>query len=302
MPLATRLSNLHLLLHVPSFARWPLELRFFCGDVYESWIQRSAATTAPMHRNIRVHRDFEVKKDLSKGDDTSIFKSFGEGSSYPTSSRDVKDIDPTYRPIKGHVEVGQALEARSEALKCICCKEKGNPHLEMIAICPEQRCQAPSHVACLSQRFLESEQSQEIVPVEGQCPRCRTTLKWVDLVKELTLRMRGEKEIKRLMKPSKKKVASQAEPREILSEEEDEDAFLEELEEGCALEDVIDEPHQHEVEDLTSDDEWETFSASSKVSESHSTIPAGKNSKRYAKTETGLSPVVEDSDDWASDV
>ena len=295
MPLATRLSNLHLLLHVPSFARWPLELRFFCRDVYESWVQHSAAMAAPMERNIRVHREFEVKTNQSNGEDPAIFKPLGEGS-----KRDIKDIDPTYRLIKAHVELGQALEARPEGSKCICCKEKVDPHLEMVTICPEQRCQAHSHMACLSQRFLESEQSQEVVPIEGQCPRCRTTLKWVDLVKELTLRMRGEKEIKRLMKPSKKKPAGQAEPQDSLSEEDDEDAYLEELDEDCSPEDVIDEPHQHEVVDLMTDDEWETFSVSSKTSEPNSVLRAGEENKWHMSVEAGLSPVVEDSDDWAS--
>ena len=35
--LTDKLSNLHLLLRVPYFSQWPLEVRFFSEDVYKVW-------------------------------------------------------------------------------------------------------------------------------------------------------------------------------------------------------------------------------------------------------------------------
>ncbi|MCJ1324266.1 Slx4p interacting protein [Thelotrema lepadinum] len=255
---------------------------------------------APGHRNIRVIRQFELDKHQLHRMAGSNASSVRATPRDPTLQRDIRDIDPTYWPIKGQVEAGQALEAQVEDLKCACCKGKVDPHLEMVTICPEQHCQAPSHMACLSQRFLESEPSQEVLPIQGQCPKCESALKWVDLVKELTLRMRGEKEIKRLMKPSKKRAASGADPQEILLEDDDDDLSPEEFDEDLSPEDVIDEPHKQEVDDLMRDTEWETFSASSWASEPNSTVRIGENNGLYRGIEAELSPVIEDSDDWAS--
>lgn len=79
---------------------------------------------------------------------------------------------------------------------------------ELIAICPNDGCEAAGHVACWSEELLREENAaarregrpQEIVPIEGTCPSCGGNIRWVDMMKELTLRERGGKEVDRLLR------------------------------------------------------------------------------------------------------
>ncbi len=116
-------------------------------------------------------------------------------------------IDVAYRGIKDHLEKGLFLLAEDEETKCAICREHVDHNTGMIVVCPVQDCRAASHIACLSSRFLTSSASAgAVIPTKGTCPNCQTTIRWVDLVKELTLRIRGEKEIEKLMrKPRSRK-------------------------------------------------------------------------------------------------
>jgi len=50
------------------------------------------------------------------------------------------------------------------------------------------RCKAAFHVICLSESFLAgSGEADQIIPVQGSCPECRSVVQWGDLVR----RMRG---------------------------------------------------------------------------------------------------------------
>lgn len=78
-------------------------------------------------------------------------------------------------------------------------------------------------MTCLSKSFLEAEskgknelsnidEDQALVPLEGKCKDCGGTMLWVDIVKEVTLRMRGAKEVDRLLKEPKKKASKDPNP------------------------------------------------------------------------------------------
>ncbi|KAM6155903.1 structure-specific endonuclease subunit SLX1 [Rhynchocyon petersi] len=47
--------------------------------------------------------------------------------------------------------------------------------------CPHPGCLLRAHVICLAEEFLREEPGQ-LLPLEGQCPRCRNSLLWGDLV------------------------------------------------------------------------------------------------------------------------
>ena len=52
------LSNLHLLLRVSSFARWPLSLHFFSPDVYKAWLKWCKSAAEPIQTTIAIIQDF----------------------------------------------------------------------------------------------------------------------------------------------------------------------------------------------------------------------------------------------------
>ena len=54
------LGNLHLLLRVPSFSRWPLELRFFGREVYTVFQKTSTTTVAALPEHIPIITSFSV--------------------------------------------------------------------------------------------------------------------------------------------------------------------------------------------------------------------------------------------------
>jgi structure-specific endonuclease subunit SLX1 len=54
------------------------------------------------------------------------------------------------------------------------------------------------HLSCLAPSF--SGVAENLVPTTGDCPGCGAKLRWIDLVKELSLRMRGEAEVQKIFK------------------------------------------------------------------------------------------------------
>ncbi|XP_043416099.1 structure-specific endonuclease subunit SLX1 isoform X1 [Prionailurus bengalensis] len=47
--------------------------------------------------------------------------------------------------------------------------------------CPHPGCRLRAHVICLAEEFLEKEPGQ-LLPLEGQCPGCKNSLLWGDLI------------------------------------------------------------------------------------------------------------------------
>lgn len=283
MSLADKLPNLLLLLRVPGFARWPLELRFFCKDVFEQWLKSCAAAGPSLEKEINILCYFGPQQMVAANavEVTNQVKD-------QVADHGIQAIDPSFYRLKPHVEIGQSLETKSAWLTCACCKKRVQAKQEMVLVCPQHSCQAPSHMACLSTRFLGSDESQEVVPIEGQCPRCQTTLRWVDLVKELSLRMRGRKEIERVMKPRRKAVA-QAGQIEDTIEAEDDESEPEEPDYELSAEDVIDEPRRFEARGESRDDDWECSSAFSALPDATVTRPS---------TRAKAPSVIQDSDGW----
>lgn len=47
--------------------------------------------------------------------------------------------------------------------------------------CLNSRCDLVTHLICLSKLFLED---SEYVPIEGECPKCRQTYLWCNLIRK----------------------------------------------------------------------------------------------------------------------
>ncbi|KAL8703237.1 MAG: hypothetical protein Q9201_003570 [Fulgogasparrea decipioides] len=83
------LTNLHLLLRVPSFNRWPLAVRFFYDDVYEAWVRHSTEASGALPNQLQVHR--------------------------PSSAENLGRLDITYSALQPHVEKSMTFDAERES-------------------------------------------------------------------------------------------------------------------------------------------------------------------------------------------
>lgn len=182
------------------------------------------------------------------------------------------------------------MDFEREGACAICHSDLGHDQ-GVYSICSSPGCESVTHLTCLSSHFLAGEMSDVLVPIKGHCPSCKTEQKWVDVATEVTLRMRGQKEVEKLLKVKRvrkgKVTASQALIEDDDDEEEEEDEDIEVL--------AIGGPERKELSDEwgamggDSDSDLDSvFSAVSASSQVRKTTPKGKGK--------AMPTVIEDSD------
>ena len=206
MSLETRISNLHLLLRVPSFSRWPLQVRFFYQDVYEKWQHWNKTVDSSIRDGIKVLLDMKQSEETI---DTcklpSSTQAKGERNRETQGKGGVEGLDVGYSELKDHIEKSISCLAEHEAFKCAICAKEMGPKSVTALYCNQEACRTVSHLTCLATRFVEDEGANAAVtPVSGKCPGCKEELLWIDLVKQLTLRLRGQREVVQMMRKPRK--------------------------------------------------------------------------------------------------
>ena len=111
----------------------------------------------------------------------------------------IQAIDVGYDSLKPHLEKAKSMLA--SASRCAVCSEKLPSNGAMTLICPTTTCHMAGHLSCFASSF--SGIAENLVPTTGNCPGCGAKLNWIDLVKELSLRMRGEAEVQKIFKVRK---------------------------------------------------------------------------------------------------
>lgn len=285
--LTEKLSNLHLLLRVPYFSKWPLELRFFSEDVYQFWQRWCQRVDTQIPSGIRVWHD-KSQQDYDLIDQTiregvrkrRKLDMIGKGG--------VNGIDPTYASMRPVLEKGQFLLEEEEDLHCTVCKKLLNPKHDLIIICPQSSCQSLHHISCLSTLFLEHDTASSIVPRHGKCPSCKAELSWAELMKEMTLRVRGPNDVRKVLKSKRQAVSSSISQVDDTDDEESDVLDVDEFDdEPLTAADVVDE------ED---DDAASVTSLESDISHT------SKRQTLKASADTRLPTVIEDSDDDVIDL
>lgn len=121
-------------------------------------------------------------------------------------------LDVTHAPLKPQLEKSKTLLSTPQV--CTLCSSAIPTSGASTLICPAPSCNNVSHLTCLATHFLATESkpttsdksksttdTPSLLPTTGTCPTCSTPLHWQPLVQELSLRMRGEKEVQALFKP-----------------------------------------------------------------------------------------------------
>lgn len=267
-----RLANMHLLLRVPYFSRWPLEVRFFSEDVYRSWKSWCDRVDEQIRPGIHVLLDLP-KREVADDEITSAQPPAKRRKIDLIGKGGVEGIDPTIARFQDVLQKGKFLLDEGDDQKCKICSTSLDLRQDLFTICPSNGCTSLSHMTCLSKHFL-GQNNDLLVPETGQCPSCHAHLKWSDLMREMTLRTRGSKEAAVLLSKKKKsRIAAAAEILETESEDGEE-------------EDVVD------VEDL--EDENDDAVSVSSLGSTNSVVPKGISENPEPER---LEIVIEDSDD-----
>ena len=165
--------------------------------VWQRWAERSRTD---INHETKVSLDIDPSPDVA--DEVQVSGREQSKHGRPAVGRTgLEGLNVTYAGLKSHLEKGIFLLAESEGTSCAICTEHVDEKTGMVVVCPVSDCRAASHITCLSSRFLGDQSLVDpVIPKEGPCPKCNGTLQWVDLVKELSLRIRGKPEIEKLMK------------------------------------------------------------------------------------------------------
>ena len=236
---------------------------------------------------------------------TPISQSVEPGAPLHTiRSGGVEGIDATYAPLKQHLQKSLALLEEKSTLQCVLCTSSIED-TQRATVCPHDSCIATSHLLCISNHFLKTEKQKDLlVPTVGQCPNCRRQTQWIDLVKEVSLRLRGGKEVVSLMKIRKQRATKKNGPVTELAK--DSDVYYgssdeeEELDDdevmGAPYEvDMNDEAHLYGTMAIAEFDDEDLFSITSATSDPSVYSPQkGPHPSKYPRQDLDL--IIEDSD------
>ncbi|KAH9845628.1 Structure-specific endonuclease subunit slx1 [Teratosphaeria destructans] len=284
--LTDRLANLHLLLQASSFSRWPLQVTFYSEEIYKVWTKWTSQHVDGLRNGIEIKLD---ESSTSAAPSSDVY----DGT---LVSKGIEALDVGYSSLKPHVEKSKQRFENAEWLHCSVCKEGLPASGVMTLVCPSADCDAVTHLECLSASFLQAHGNTDaIVPTAGFCPRCGDRLQWADLVKELSLRMRGEKEVRSLYAKKRKQKT-----KDIVADSESEMSADEDLPEYAmdAADDEI-EPLPANREDAH-DVEWHELPESSDVERDKPKMRSGPDRvfKRPKFMASNSEPVIIEDSDW----
>ena len=247
----------------------------------------------PLRDSIFIITDFSPAHSATPNDGDG-----GPGSKRRKLNHRIADLDVDYAKEKEYVKKAKEIVDFEREGACSVCQKDLEHDAGCYTICPNPGCETVSHVTCLSKHFLNDDKDS-LVPINGTCPSCKTKLRWVDVVKELSLRMRGPKEVMNLLKSKRiqkrKPVASQS----VIESEDDEDGenMKEEIyQEIKRLQELHSAASKTDIGDRWHDiDKSEDSDASSVASTTSQSKKAASGSSKSGKTGT-LATVIEDSD------
>ncbi len=130
------MSNLHLLLRVSSFSRWPLKLHFFAPDVHSAWVKWCATANEPVRKSLAVETDFGPRPadEVDSGQSEAPWG--------------IHALPLDYAPAGDYVAKGQSIFSFEREGNCAICDGSQAPGQGLYAVCTNETCEAVGHVAC----------------------------------------------------------------------------------------------------------------------------------------------------------
>jgi structure-specific endonuclease subunit SLX1 len=282
--LLDKLSNLHILLRAPYFSQWPLEVRFFSEDVYRSWLSWCERVDEQLHPSIHVRLDLpqQTPTDPEQDDITSGQRPSKRRKADLIGRGGITGIDPSYAPMREVLEKGRFMQGEDDTTTCSICNSSLRLERDLFTICTGANCTSVSHVRCLSKHFLRSAPQNQVLPKSGQCPSCHEDLAWLDLMKDLSLRARGQVQISKILSKRRKPplTTTAAAPSDDDSEQDSD----------VDMDDVLPVEDELDPGTLDEDDAQSVLSLGSDSSVSETALPSRTTSQR-------VEIVIEDSDD-----
>jgi structure-specific endonuclease subunit SLX1 len=180
------MSNIHLLTAAPSFARWPLNLHLFAKEAQTAWEKWTKSSETPVRAELNILTDFKEAANA-------------EAAGAPEVPWGIHAMAVDYAPIKGYVEKAHNVVSFEQEGRCVHCHEELAHGQGLYPMCPSEGCVAMGHLDCWSKHALSDDDSA-LLPHKCVCPSCKGSIRWGDMMKELSLRVRGEKEVQKLLK------------------------------------------------------------------------------------------------------
>lgn len=185
-----------------------------------------------MQDSISIIQDFSAQQAIGEDGVAS-----NGNQMRPPSGGGIDGLVVDYANEKLHVEKAKEMVDFEMEGQCTLCSHDMAHDEGLFTICPNPTCQSATHLTCLSKHFLKGQDA--ILPVRGTCPACQAELRWIDVIKELTLRMRGQKDIEKLLKPKRARKPKETSGSQAITD--DRSADEDEDEEMDAMEDELEE-------------------------------------------------------------
>ncbi|KAL2163040.1 hypothetical protein VTH06DRAFT_6876 [Thermothelomyces fergusii] len=189
-------ATLHTQLRAPKFARWPLMVHFFDQCFFDTWEKWCDTAVESLRSSLGVVTDFGGEEEAARAD--------GNGES-PAPPSGIYKLPLDYEPVKEQVAKGRAIFESERQGLCIICHGEMHPRKGLYALCTNGACDGVGHLSCWARHLLERDEPDSILPVQGQCPKCMGEVLWGDMMKELTLRVRGQEEVEKLLKQRRRR-------------------------------------------------------------------------------------------------
>jgi len=235
--LQDKLSNIHLLLRVKSFERWPLKLHFFAEDVFNAWQKMCKKTLGSLRSSLPIVTDFVNSNSVTQAP-TDMPPTSTQNTEVNIAKVGIHALAVDYAPFKAHIVKSTSLIANTPSPSCGVCHNRVHTDQGIALTCPNASCNMISHLKCLSNHFLAADTKKNVLlPIQGQCPQCKHELDWTELVREASLRLRGEDVVNKMLNPKSRKGKAVVDvPAEDEDEEDDDLIYQECAEDGTALE------------------------------------------------------------------
>lgn len=268
--------------------------------MYDIWVRWSERIDGQIRSGIKILLDVKQPEEpLATEEVPPSAQIKPKRKSKVVGKGGVDGVDVGYSKLKGYLEKSLFLLAESESNSCAVCVEDLGVRDAMVLVCSHENCRSTFHLTCLAKRFLNAENQEELVlPTSGTCPQCGSELRWIDLVKEMSLRIRGENDVARLMKKPKVRQTKTSTIKKTLllvdgtenkdGSDYDQDSTNDDSDAAKDLEEPLPDDWQYQ------EDEDDAMSLASAVSDS--SYPDAPSPTRTRAPELRLGIVIEDSD------